>query len=82
MDFEIPQVTASERTPLVDKLCHTIDKLIAECLRDKNTIELLKEELNRLKGLKNKPKIKPSKMESKAKKGKEGKKNTATTRAC
>ena len=63
MKIELPQIVATKRTPEVDKLYEIIELLFAKCQEQAETIELLKEEINRLKGHKNKPKIKPSKLE-------------------
>jgi len=64
MEIEIPQIEISKRSPEVNKLYGIIEKLFAKCQEQAEMIELLKEEINRLKGHKNKPKIKPSKMEN------------------
>lgn len=63
MKIELPQIEATKRTPEVDKLYGIIELLFAKCQEQAEMIELLKEEVNRLKGHKNKPKIKPSKLE-------------------
>ena len=61
MKIELPQIEATKRTPEVDKLYSIIELLFAKCQEQAEMIELLKE-VNRLKGHKNKPKIKPSKL--------------------
>jgi hypothetical protein len=78
MEIEIPQIEASNRTPEVCKLYVVVAQFIAKCQNQEimlteqakklqsqaEIIALLKEEINRLKGHKNKPNIKPSKMEN------------------
>ncbi len=49
MEFEIPQIEANERTPKIDKLYQIINNLIAESLKDKDTVERLKREANGLR---------------------------------
>jgi hypothetical protein len=70
MEIEVPQIETSNRTPEVNRLYKIIDLLFAKCQEQEKKIELLTEEINRLKGHKNKPNIKPSKMEN-SQKGKE-----------
>jgi hypothetical protein len=77
MEVEVPQIEISNRTPEVNKLYVIIERLFTKCQEQENTIELLKEEINRLKGHKNKPKIKPSKMENGQKDKGKGRSNTA-----
>ena len=64
MEIEVPQIETSNRTLEVNKLYVIIDRLFAKCQEQEAVIELLKEEINRLKGHKGKPNIKPSKMEN------------------
>ncbi len=77
MEVEVPQIEISNRTPEVNKLYVIIERLFTKCQEQENTIELLKEEINRLKGHKNKPNIKPSKMENGQKDKGKGRSNTA-----
>ena len=56
---KIPEVPEEERTPLVDTLLEI-------CLLLKEQIQVLKDEIARLKGLKPRPKIKPSALEDKS----------------
>jgi len=58
---KLPEISLQERTPLVDRLLEYIEE-------QKQHIEILREEINRLKNHKNKPKIKPSALNSKKKK--------------
>ena len=88
MEIEIPQIETSNRTSEVCKLYAVIAQFIAKCQNQEmtlaeqakklqsqaETIALLKEEINRLKGHKNRPDIKPSKMEN-GKKDKSEKRN-------
>ncbi len=57
---KLPEISLQERTPLVDRLLEYIEE-------QKQHIEILREEINRLKNHKNKPKIKPSALNSKKK---------------
>ncbi len=57
---KLPEISLQERTPLVDRLLEYIEE-------QKQHIEILSEEINRLKNHKNKPKIKPSALNSKKK---------------
>ena len=57
----LPEISLQERTSLVDRLLEYIEE-------QKQHIEILREEINRLKNHKNKPKIKPSALNSKKKK--------------
>src|ERR1700693_4725308 len=58
---KLPEISLQERTPLVDRLLEYIEE-------QKQHIEILREEINRLKNHKNKDKIKPSALNSKKKK--------------
>lgn len=60
---KLPEIKLEERTPLVDRLVEYIEE-------QKKYIEILREEINRLKDHKNKPKIRPSALNSKNKKKK------------
>ena len=53
---KLDQIPESERTPLVEWLLEIIE-------RQQKMIEALQEEIKRLKGLKGKPKVKPSKLD-------------------
>ena len=50
---KFPEIKLEERTPLVDRLVEYIEE-------QKRYIEILREEINRLKDHKNKPKIRPN----------------------
>ena len=58
---KFPEIKLEERTPLVDRLVEYIEE-------QKRYIEILREEINRLKDHKNKPKIRPSTLNSQKKK--------------
>lgn len=60
---KLSEIKLEERTPLVDRLLEYIEE-------QKNYIEILREEINRLKNHKNKPKIRPSALNSRNKKKK------------
>jgi hypothetical protein len=60
--LQLPEITMRERTPLVDQLLDIIDQ-------QQKQLDTLKEEIERLKGLKGKPVIKPSVLGLKEKKG-------------
>jgi hypothetical protein len=75
MEIEIPHIETSNRTPEVNKLYKIISLLFAKCQDQEKMIELLKEEINRLKGHKGKPKINPSKMDSDKKGNNKGRHN-------
>ena len=81
MEVEVPQIEISNRTPEVNKLYLIIERLFAKCQEQENTIELLKEEINRLKGHKNKPNIKPSKMDGDKKGNNKGRHNPGRMKA-
>ena len=67
MEIKIPQVEAEKRTPETDKLYEIIYRQAETIQKLTTTIELLKEEINRLKGHKGKPNIKSSAMENRKK---------------
>jgi hypothetical protein len=75
MEVEVPQIEISNRTSEVNKLYLIIERLFAKCQEQENTIELLKEEINRLKGHKGKPKIGSSKMDGDKKGNNKGRHN-------
>lgn len=84
MLMEIPKIEDAKRTPEVNQLLGFIEQLLlkmeeqAEKLRQQGEmIEILKEEINRLKGQKGKPNIKPSTME-KDKKNKNGRRSSTS----
>src|ERR1700722_1280498 len=58
---KLPEISLQERTPLVDRLLEYIEE-------QKQHIEILREEINRLTNHKNKLQIKPSALNSKKKK--------------
>jgi hypothetical protein len=57
--LKLPEIPAAEQSPLVQHLLQII-------LQQQEEIQTLKEEIQRLKGLKGKPKIEPSRLEAEA----------------
>ena len=57
MNSQLPEIPEAEQTPLVQALLRENQEL-------RERIEALEEEINRLKGLKGKPKVKPSRMDA------------------
>ena len=57
MNSQLPEIPEAEQTPLVQVLLRTIQEL-------RERIEALEEEIKRLKELKGKPKVKPSRMDA------------------
>jgi hypothetical protein len=55
--LKLPEIPAAEQTPLVQHLLQII-------MQQREEIQALKEEIQRLKGLKGKPKIEPSRLEA------------------
>ncbi len=64
--LNLPELSESERTPLVDTLLGLIEQLVEENSRQAETIQQLRDEIAHLKGEKGKPKFKPSGMNEKA----------------
>ena len=62
--IELPKIPEEEMTPTVKALLDIISQLIRINSRQAIQIQLLKDEIARLKGNNSKPNIKPSKMDS------------------
>ena len=75
MPHTIPPIPLAEQTETVKLLLRIIEQQQAMLAKQEEEIELLKEEIKRLKGHKGKPKVKPSQMNGKEKKGSEKLKN-------
>jgi hypothetical protein len=71
--IKLPLIQANEHTPLVGRLLEIIEE-------QKKQLELLKKEVDRLKGHKSKPNIKPSSLEKGSRKGKKGQQQKRTLR--
>src|SRR5271163_4002167 len=67
MKMELPEVRPEERTPLVDSLFAIIQQLLDRVQQLEETVQQLRDENAMLKGLKPRPKILPSKLESSTK---------------
>lgn len=64
MKTELPEIRSEERTPLVEALLSIIRQLVDEVQQLKQTNQELRDEIARLKGLKPRPEIRPSQLES------------------
>lgn len=71
---KFPEIKLEEWTPLVDRLVEYIEE-------QKRYIEILREEINRLKDHKNKPQLRPSALNSQKKKNGNGKKGRNSNQA-
>jgi hypothetical protein len=63
MQINLPNISQSEQTPLVKRLLEVNEQLFQTVERQREEIELLKDEVNVLKGLKKKPTFKPSQLD-------------------
>ena len=63
MKIELPDIPESEQTPLVNRLMLIIEQLVQQSQRQQEEINLLKDEINILKGQKKRPVFKASKMD-------------------
>lgn len=63
--FKLPEISSSERTPLVERLLAIIESLAREAQCQEELIGQLKDEIAVLKGEKKRPKFKPSQMDEK-----------------
>lgn len=61
--MELPEIRPEERTPLVEALLGVIRQLLDVVRQQEETIQQLRDEISRLKGLKTRPDIKPSRLE-------------------
>ena len=68
--IEIPKIPEEEKTPVILQLLEIIEQISVANLLQAEEIQLLKDEIARLKGQKPKPKIRPSKLENDRKKNK------------
>ena len=68
--IQIPKIIEEEKTPVILQLLEIIEQLSVSNLLQAEEIQLLKDEIARLKGQKPKPKIRPSKLEKDRKKKK------------
>src|SRR5271154_988927 len=64
MKMELPEVRPEEHTPLVDSLLAIIQQLLDRVQQLEESVQQLRDENAILKGLKPRPKILPSKLES------------------
>lgn len=71
--FQLPEISSSERTPLVERLLAIIELLAQEIQCHEELMGQMRDEIAVLKGEKKRPKFKPSQLDEKAGKGdKEG----------
>jgi len=68
--IQIPKIPEEEKTPLILQLLGIIEQISVSSLLQAEEIQLLKDEIARLKGQKPKPNIRPSKLEKDRKKKK------------
>ena len=61
--IQIPKIPEEEKTPLILQLLGIIEQISVSNLLQAEEIQLLKDEIARLKGQKPKPKIRPSTLE-------------------
>ena len=63
INLQIPNIPDEEKTPVILQLVEIIEQISVVNLQQAEEIQLLKDEIARLKGLKPKPVIKPSTLE-------------------
>jgi hypothetical protein len=63
INFQIPNIPDEEKTPVILQLVEIIEQISVVNLQQAEEIQVLKDEIARLKGLKPKPVIKPSTLE-------------------
>jgi hypothetical protein len=68
--IQVPKISEEEKTPVILQLLEIIEQISVANLLQAEEIQLLKDEIARLKGQKPKPKIRPSKLEKNRKKKK------------
>jgi hypothetical protein len=78
--FSIPRIPEAERTPLVTVLLGLIEGLAERVQKQEEEIAHLKDEVRVLKGQKQRPSFKPSKMEEETDKGQEADRSKKDTR--
>ena len=61
--FELPDIPEEEQTPIVKGLSSIVEQLIEHSQKQKEEIDVMKDEIRILKGEKKRPKIKPSKLD-------------------
>ena len=75
MKISLPDIPESEKTPRVTELLGIIERLSATVVRQQEDIQILKDEISELKGLKKKPKFKGSKLDEHTDKAEENQEN-------
>lgn len=63
MKFKLPDIPEEEQTPVVKGLSSIVEQLIEHSQKQKEEIDVLKDEVRILKGQKKRPKFKPSKLD-------------------
>ena len=63
MKFKLPDIPEEEQTPVIKDLFAIIEQLIEHLQKQKEEIDVLKDEVRILKGLQKRPKFKPSKLD-------------------
>ena len=63
MKFKLPDITEDEQTPVVKGLSSIVEQLIEHSQKQKEEIDVMKDEIRILKGEKKRPKFKPSKLD-------------------
>lgn len=63
MKFKLPDIPEEEQTPVVKNLSSIVEQLIEHSQKQKEEIDVLKDEVRILKGQKKRPKFKPSKLD-------------------
>ena len=61
--FELPDIPEEEQTPIVKGLSSIVEQLIEHSQKQKEEIDVMKDEIRILKGEKKRPKFKPSKLD-------------------
>lgn len=63
MKFKLPDIPEEEQTPVVKGLSSIVEQLIEHSQKQKEEIDVMKDEIRILKGEKKRPKFKPSKLD-------------------